>query len=364
MNFIRQAVNKIKNNIKSKISKTLGIKTVGEYKAELEKFLDDIQLLGESDIIDELIAELGIAGTAKEYQNLNYVFKNYYRFIIREISKATNTSPELKKLAKRVEEEWEATLKGVISYLHKKKQSLMYGESLEPDYFSDVKTYSANSFSDQPLPWLRKEDINEDYFEEGLFGAASGAISGAALALVVSSLSNAFKMKPSVLTGIAAGLGAIIGHFVQKHYFIDFTNYVKLKRYIEYEPESYELIIEMMQKNATKFKQKDPVKYKKILQNLKRIQNNPPPDYRNYLDDEIESEYDDDPNMFDVYDKEGNLVKSGTSEISFGSGSRSSFGSSRRRSSRRLGLQRDYNVKDLGSSVDDLEAELDYISRM
>ena len=41
----------------------------------------------------------------------------------------------------------------------------------------------------------RKDDINEvEYFDEGLFGAAAGGISGVALALILSSLSTAFKV--------------------------------------------------------------------------------------------------------------------------------------------------------------------------
>lgn len=361
MNFIKQSIAKIKDRIKAKFAKTLGIKTIADYRAELEKFLDDIELLADSDTIDELVAELGIAGTVRQYQDLNYVFKNYYHHMIKEIDQSQNANPELKKLAKRTAEEWQATMKGVVSYLYKKKQTMMYGESYEdePDYFSDVKVYHANAFSNQELPWLRKDNINEvDYFDEGLFGAAAGSISGAALALILTSLSAAFRVNPKVLTGVSAALGAVIGHFIQKHYFIDFTNYVKLKRYVEYEPESYEVIIEMMQKNATKFKDKDPVKYKKILANLKRLQHNAPAAYKTYLDDEIEAEYDDDPDLFDVYDREGNLVKRGTSELSY-SGSGYSSTKKQRSSRRNLGRSSNYDVRDLdNSNMQDVESEL------
>ena len=109
---------------------------------------------------------------------------------------------------------------------------MMYGGTNE-----NIKTYSANSFADEPLPWLRKEELNEhvfnsDYIPEGLFGAATGGITGAALAVAISSLSAAFHLHPKMFTGLSVGVGAAIGHFIQKHYFIDFTNYVKLKRYI------------------------------------------------------------------------------------------------------------------------------------
>lgn len=175
----------------------------------------------------------------------------------------------------------------------------------------DIKIYHANSYADEPLPWLRKEDINE-----GLKGASSGAALGTILALTVGSLSKTFHIHPRIFTGISTALGAIIGHYLQKRYFIDFTNYVKLKRLVEYEPESYELILEMMQRNAEKFYKKDPKKYKQILANLKRLEKNPPVKYKNYLDDEIEREDDfDDSHLFDIRDTEGRLIKRGTSEI-------------------------------------------------
>ena len=117
MNFIKQSIAKIKDRIKAKFAKTLGIKTIADYRAELEKFLDDIELLADSDTIDELVAELGIAGTVRQYQDLNYVFKNYYHHMIKEIDQSQNANPELKKLAKRTAEEWQATMKGVVSYV-------------------------------------------------------------------------------------------------------------------------------------------------------------------------------------------------------------------------------------------------------
>jgi hypothetical protein len=105
-----------------------------------------------------------------------------------------------------------------------------------------------------------------------------------------------------------------------------------------------------MAKNAVKFQQKDPVKYKKILMNLKRLQQNPPEVYRNYLDDEIEAEDNDlfDNSRFDVRDDEGNLIKSSTNSLvdgssRFGRSSRNDRFSSRRALSRR----RDYDIDDL-----------------
>ena len=178
----------------------------------------------------------------------------------------------------------------------------------------DVKIYHANSFADEPLPWLRKESINE-----GLKGTALGGTAAAVLALTVGSLSKTFHIHPKLFTGISTLVGAMVGHFLQKHYFIDFTNYVKLKRLVEYDPDSYEIILEMMQKNADKFYNKDPKKYKQIIQNLKRLEKNPPQKYRNYLDAEIEDEDDfDDSDLFDIRDKEGNLIKRGTSEVTGG----------------------------------------------
>lgn len=368
MNPIKQKLvnitNSLKDKLRSRFAKTLGIKSIGEYKYELHKLLDDIQLLSDPETIDELIAEYGIAGTAQQYKSLNNYYRDYYKLIIKEVNSAYNSSSELKSLAKRAEIEWEKCIKSVIAYLYKKKQLAMYGESFEVDHFSGVRTFHANSFADKELPWLRKEDLNEvDHFDEGFFGATFGASTGAVLAMVVGSLSVVFHLHPKVFTGIAAGLGAIIGHFIQKHYFIDFTNYVKLKRYIEYEPEAYEMIIEMLQKNATKFQQKDPIKYKKIINNLQRLQKNAPPEYRSFLDDAVEQEAaaDDDPNLFDVYDKQGNLVKRGTSELSSGG---NDFRSSRKvmKSGKRLGRQKDYDVRDLGD-LDNVEGTLTDLSR-
>ena len=51
----------------------------------------------------------------------------------------------------------------------------------------------------------------------------------------------------------------------KQNFFIDFTNYVKLKRLIEYDPDSYDMILELMEKNANKFRNKDPKKYKLIM---------------------------------------------------------------------------------------------------
>ena len=125
---------------------------------------------------------------------------------------------------------------------------------------------------------------------------------------------------------------------------------LKLKRYITHYPESFEIICDLMAKNAVKFQQKDPVKYKKILMNLKRLQQNPPEVYRNYLDDEIEAEDDAlfDNSRFDVVDDDGRVIKSSTNSLvggsrDFGRSSRSDRFSSRRALSRR----RDYDMDDL-----------------
>ena len=139
---IKQFFTNVKTNLKKKFAKTLGIKTIYEYKAELESFMDQIELLGDTDVIDSLVASDGIAGTARQYQEINSYFKSYYRELIREIQQAENTSPELKRMARTLEEEWENTLRSVIHYLYKKKQMAMYGESFEPDYFSNSSVKS------------------------------------------------------------------------------------------------------------------------------------------------------------------------------------------------------------------------------
>lgn len=362
---IKQLFTNVKTNLKKKFAKTLGIKTIYEYKAELESFMDQIELLGDTDVIDSLVASDGIAGTARQYQEINSYFKSYYRELIREIQQAENTSPELKQMARTLGEEWESTLRNVIHYLYKKKQMAMYGESLGPDYFSNssVKVFHANSFANQELPWLRKEALNEDHFDEGLVGASVGAAFGAILTLTVSSLSKTFGVSPKAMVGISSALGAVIGHFVQKHYFIDFTNYVKLKRYVTYEPEAYELILEMMQRNAEKFKTRNPQKYKQILINLDRLQKNPPPQYRSYLDDEIEKEYqqDEDPNQWDVKDDDGEVVKRSSSDILTNNNyySSSSYKSTRRNKSRDSG--REYTLNDLATSAENLNGMINQL---
>lgn len=344
LRIFSQVISDFKTRVRKKFAKTLGIKTIGEYKREIQDMLDDLESIADYNVIDELVEQYGIQGTAQKLIELNKYYKEYYFFIIKEVKKAENTSNEFKNFAKAAEAKWENTYKDIIQYLYDKKYRMLYGDTNE-----DVKTYKANSFADQELPWLRKEQIDEDifnsdYIPEGLFGASAGALSGAALAVAISSLSAAFHLHPKVFTGISTAVGAAVGHFIQKHYFIDFTNYIKLKRYVTHYPESFEIICDLMAKNAVKFQQKDPVKYKKILMNLKRLQQNPPEVYKNYLDDEIEAEdsrFDD--GLFDVKDKQGNLIKSGTSQIvNNGSYSRDRF-SSRRALSRR----RDYDMNDL-----------------
>lgn len=314
LRIFKQVVSDFKNRIRNKFSKTLGIKTIGEYKLEIQEMLDDLNSVSKPEVIDYMVEQHGIQGAAKHYMELNKYYKEYYYFIIKEVKKADNTTIEFKNFAKRAEQEWINTYKDIIQYLYDKKYRMMYGDTNE-----DVKTYSANSFADKPLPWLRKENLDEDvfnsdYIPEGLFGATSGALGGAALAVAISSLSAAFHIHPKLFTGLSVGVGAAVGHFIQKHYFIDFTNYVKLKRYITHYPESFEIICDLMAKNAVKFQQKDPVKYKKILMNLKRLQQNPPEIYKDYLDDEIEAEDNAQlSGLFDVKDREGNIIKYGTS---------------------------------------------------
>ena len=349
LRIFKQVISDFKSKVRNRFSKTIGIKALGEYRKEIQEMLDDLEAVSDPEVIEYMVEQYGIQGAAKHYIELNKYYKEYYFHIIKEVKKAENASNEFKNFARSAEVQWVNTYKEIIQYLYDKKYRMMYGDTNE-----DVKTYSANSFAEEPLPWLRKEDLNEedvfnsDYIPEGLFGVSTGALSGAALAVAISSLSAAFHLHPKLFTGISTAVGAIVGHFIQKHYFIDFTNYVKLKRYVTHYPESFEIICDLMAKNAVKFQQKDPIKYKKILMNLKRLQQNPPEVYRNYLDDEIEAEdarYDD--GLFDVKDQEGNIIKSGTSEI-VSVGSYSSRDRRDRFSSRRaLARRRDYDANDL-----------------
>lgn len=346
LRIFKQVLSDFKLRVKNRFSKTLGIKTIGEYKREIQTMLDDLEVVSHPEVIEDMVEQYGIQGAAQHYMELNKYYKDYYLFIIKEVKKAENTSNEFKNFARSAEVQWTNTYKEIVKYLYDKKYRMLYGDTNE-----DVKTYSANSFADEPLPWLRKEDINEDvfnsdYIPEGLFGASAGALGGAAIAVAISSLSAAFHIHPRLFTGISTTVGALIGHFIQKHYFIDFTNYIKLKRYVTHYPESFEIICDLMAKNAVKFQQKDPVKYKKILMNLKKLQQNPPEIYKNYLDDEIEAEDSRfDSGLFDVKDKEGSIIKSGTSDLV----SNSSWGGGRDRySSRRaLSRRRDYSMDDL-----------------
>lgn len=352
LRIFNQVISDFKTRIRKKFAKTLGIKDIGAYKKEIQEMLDDLESVAQPEVIEELVEQYGIQGAAQHYIELNKYYREYYFFIIKEVKKAENTTNEFKNFARRAEAEWESTYKEIIQYLYDKKQRMLYGDTNE-----DVKTYKANSFADQPLPWLRKEELNEedifnsDYIPEGLFGASVGVAGGAAVAVAISSLSAAFHIHPKVFTGISTAVGALIGHFIQKHYFIDFTNYVKLKRYITHYPESFEVICDLMAKNAVKFQQKDPVKYKKILMNLKRLQQNPPEIYKNYLDDEIEAEESNlDSGLFDVKDREGNLIKSGTSQIVNNNYYNRDSRISRRdrfSSRRALSRRRDYDMDDL-----------------
>lgn len=345
----KQVLSDLKFKIRSKFSHTLGIKTIGDYKREIADMLNDLEVVSDYDVIDELIEELGIQGTAEQYIILNKCYKEYYQHIIKDVKKAQNVSNEFRNYARAAETKWEKTYKEIIQYLYDRKQQVMFGTR------EDVNIYHANSYSDEPLPWLQKEDINENRFNndftEGLFGLTAGATSGAVIAVIISSLSVAFHIHPKIFTGISTAVGALVGHFVQKHFFIDFTNYVKLKRYVTHYPESFEIICDLMSKNAVKFQQKDPVKYKKILMNLKRLQANPPAIYKNYLDDEIEAEEQGlTSDLFDVRDEEGDLIKSGTSEInpSYGysnSNDRISRSSRRERGAARRALSRKRDIE-------------------
>ena len=118
------------------------------------------------------------------------------------------------------------------------------------------------------------------------------------------------------MIGVSTALGAAVGQFVQKHFFIDFTNYTKLKRYVESEPESYEAILSLMAKNAIKFQQKDKNKYDRIIANLKRLRKNPPKMYQDFLSDE-EDDMDMD-NAFDVaYDTEYTIKRGNNKGYSY-----------------------------------------------
>ena len=351
LRHFKQFLSDLKSKVRSRFAKTIGIKAIGEYKREIQQMLDDLEVVSDPEVIEQMVEQYGVQGAAQHYMELNKYYKEYYAYIIKEVKKSENTSTEFKNFARMAETKWLNTYKEIIQYLYDKKYRMMYGTN------EDVKTYSANSFADEPLPWLRKEELNEDdvfnsdCIPEGLFGMAAGGISGAAVAVAISSLSAAFHIHPKLFTGISTAVGVLVGHFIQKHYFIDFTNYVKLKRYVTHYPESFEIICDLMAKNAVKFQQKDPVKYKKILMNLKRLQQNPPEVYRNYLDDEIEAEDDAlfDNSRFDVKDDEGNLIKSSTNSLV--NGSSSGFGRSSRNdrfSSRRaLSRRRDYDMDDL-----------------
>lgn len=299
LNFFRNIYSRIRID-----SNRLGIKEIGEYKKQIEKLYDDMETLGDRDFIDRLVSSMGIANTAKEYNRLNSYYKDYYKKIFKSLADSPSTSNNTKQLAKRAKEDWDKTFKESILYLYKLKQQTLWGE-----YDEAVKSYSSNAFcDDHELPLHKKEEINEDYFNEGLKGVTLGGLSGAALAILIRSLGLAFRIPPAALVGVSTALGAAVGQFIQKHFFIDFTNYTKLKRYIESEPQAYEAILELMAKNATKFQQKDRIKYKKILANLKRLRRNPPRGYEDFLDDD---EYDDD-DAFDVaYDTEYTIKRGG-----------------------------------------------------
>ena len=385
----KQVVSDLRNKIRNRFAKTMGIKTIGEYKAEINRMLEDLEIISDYDTIDELISQMGIQGVAQEYININRYYKEYYKHIINEIKKAQNTSNELKNFVRAAEDRWERTYKDIINYLYDKKQEALYGVR------EDVHIYHANSFADEPLPWLRKEDISEgdadsyaeeqypwltkiaqednisdeddialDYqvdrynndFYEGLAGMSIGAAAGAVLAVAAASLSAAFHIHPRLFTGLSTAVGAIIGQYVQKHFFIDFTNYVKLKRYVTHYPESFEIICNLMERNAVKFQQKDPVKYKKILMNLKRLQNNPPENYRNYLDDEIDAlDADTDAEIFNIRDREGNTIVDARNDnysVGYSNSNRSdrdSYSSRRSRRSRKPLRTRDYDMNDFTS---------------
>ena len=111
-----------------------------------------------------------------------------------------------------------------------------------------------------------------------------------------------------------------------------------------------------MERNAVKFQQKDPVKYKKILMNLKRLQNNPPENYRNYLDDEIDAlDADTDAEIFNIRDREGNTIVDARNDnysVGYSNSNRSdrdSYSSRRSRRSRKPLRSRDYDMNDFTS---------------
>lgn len=300
--------------LKNDSKKLLSIKEIGEYKRQLQKLYDDMEILGDKDFLDRMIYSQGISNTAREYNRLNSYYKDYYKKIIKALKECPNCSNATKDLARRAEADWNRTFKDSITYLYQRKQKALYGDDV---FAEDVKTYSSNAYQDDyELPRNKKEEINEDYFDEGLKGVTFGGLSGAALAILIRSLGLTFKLPPAAMIGVSTALGAAVGQFVQKHFFIDFTNYTKLKRYVESEPESYEAILSLMAKNAIKFQQKDKNKYDRIIANLKRLRKNPPKMYQDFLSDE-EDDMDMD-NAFDVaYDTEYTIKRGNNKGYSY-----------------------------------------------
>ena len=313
MNLLK-VFNSIISRIKQNSNKLLGIKEIGEYKKQINQLYDDMEVLGDSNFIDQMIYSQGIANTAREYNRLNTYYRDYYKKIIKALKESPNTSNSTKELANRAENDWDRTFKFAINYLYKAKQKALYGDQNE-----DVKCYSSNAYQDgYDIPRNKKNPLNEpetlypwdqaSSLDEGLKGVTLGGLSGAALAILIRSLGATFRIPPAALIGVSTALGAAVGQFIQKHFFIDFTNYTKLKRYVESEPEVYEAILELMAKNANKFRQKDPIKYKKIIANLKRLRKNPPKGFEDFLSDEPDDMDTDD--AFDViYDTEYTLKR-------------------------------------------------------
>ena len=310
MNPFQKIFNAITNRIKQD-ERRLSIKQIGEYRSQIKKLYDEMEALTNTDLIDQMIEYQGIRNTAKEYNRLDKYYKDYYKAVFKALLESPNVGNNTKKEAIEAKRDWERAIEFVYEYLHKKQNRMYYGSNENLDgagnepavdvYGDKVKEYPSNYYqADHQLGRYKKKQLSEQ-LDEGLWGVSLGSLSGAALAIIIRSLGLTFNIKPTAMVGVSTALGAIVGQYVQKHFFMDFTNYVKLKRYVEQEPDSYEVILDLMARNANKFQQKDPVKYQKILDNLERLKKNPPSYYGSSNWDEFETDYISDDPEFSQY---------------------------------------------------------------
>ena len=142
MNLLK-VFNSIISRIKQNSNKLLGIKEIGEYKKQINQLYDDMEVLGDSNFIDQIIYSQGIANTAREYNRLNTYYRDYYKKIIKALKESPNTSNSTKELANRAEKDWDRTFKFAINYLYKAKQKALYGVLNE-----DVIFFSSIDFLD------------------------------------------------------------------------------------------------------------------------------------------------------------------------------------------------------------------------